>query len=39
MDTRSVQEHFDSWMAASETMKLSCEKLNLLLGKEAQEDE
>ena len=39
VDTRSVQEHFDSWMAASETMKLSYEKLNLLLGKGAQEDE
>lgn len=33
VDTRSVQEHFDSWVAASETMKLSYEKLNLLLGK------
>ena len=39
VDTRSVQEHFDSWMAASETMKLSYEKLNLLLGKGEQEDE
>lgn len=39
VDTRSVQEHFDSWMAASETMKLSYEKLNLLLRKGAQEDE
>ena len=31
-DTRSVQEHYDSWMAASETMKLSYAKLNSLLG-------
>ena len=31
-DTRSVQEHYDNWMAASETMKLSYEKLNSLLG-------
>ena len=31
-DTRSVQEHYDSWMAASETMKLSYKKLNSLLG-------
>ena len=38
-DIRSVQEHYDSWMAASETMKLSYEKLNLLLGKGAQEGE
>lgn len=33
VDTRSVQEHFDSWVAASETMKLSYENLNGLLGK------
>lgn len=38
-DTRSVQEHFDSWLAASETMKLSYEKLNTLLGKGAMADE
>ena len=38
-DTRSVQEHYDNWMAASETMKLSYEKLNSLLGKGAQEGE
>ena len=31
-DIRSVQEHYDSWMAASETMKLSYKKLNSLLG-------
>lgn len=34
-DTRSVQEHFDSWLTASEAMKQSYEKLNTLLGKEA----
>ena len=39
MDTRSVQEHYDSWMAASETMKLSYEKLNSLLGEGAREGE
>ena len=38
-DTRSVQEHYDNWMAASETMKLSYAKLNSLLGKGAQEGE
>lgn len=38
-DIRSVQEHYDNWMAASETMKLSYAKLNSLLGKGAQEGE
>ena len=31
VDTRSVQEHFDSWLASSEMMKLSYRKLNELL--------
>ena len=39
VDTRTVQEHYDSWMAATEMMKLSYEKLNALLGKEAETDE
>jgi len=39
VDTRTVQEHYDSWMAATEMMKLSYEKLNTLLGKEAKTDE
>ena len=39
VDMRTVQEHYDSWMAAAEMMKLSYEKLNALLGKEAGTDE
>ena len=39
VDHRSLQEHYDSWMAASEMMKLSYEKLNALLGKEVKTDE
>lgn len=39
IDTRSVQEHYDSWRAASEMMKLSYAKLNAMLGKEAEENE
>ena len=37
-DTRSVQECFDSWMAASQTMKLSYEMLNSLLGEGVRKD-
>lgn len=33
-DDRTVQEHYDSWRAASELMKLNYEKLNSMLGKE-----
>lgn len=32
IDTRSLQERFDSWMAKSEAMRMSYEKLNELLG-------
>ena len=39
VDNRTVQEHYDSWLAASEMMKLSYEKLNALLGKGADVDE
>ena len=39
VDGRTVQEHYDCWLAASEVMKLSYEKLNALLGKEADVDE
>lgn len=39
IDTRTVQEHYDSWRAASEMMKLSYEKLNAMLGKEAEDNE
>ena len=35
VDGRTVQECYDSWLAASEMMKLSYEKLNTLLGKGA----
>lgn len=38
-DTRSVQEHYDSWLASSEMMKLSYEKLNTMLGKEVEDNE
>ena len=34
IDDRNLQECYDSWLAASEMMKLSYEKLNALLGKE-----
>lgn len=34
VDDRTVQERYDSWLAASEMMKLNYEKLNTLLGKE-----
>ncbi len=34
IDTRTIQEHYDSWMASSEIMKLSYEKLNEMLKKE-----
>lgn len=34
IDTRTVQEHYDSWRAASDMMKLSYEKLNAMLKKE-----
>lgn len=39
IDSRSVQEHYDSWRAASEMMKLSYAKLNAMLGKEAEKNE
>ena len=39
IDNRNVQEHYDSWLAASEMMKLSYEKLNALLVKEADVNE
>ncbi|MCC8045510.1 MAG: type I restriction-modification system subunit M [Clostridiales bacterium] len=35
IDNRSLQEHYDSWRASSEMMRLSFEKLNAMLGKEA----
>ena len=39
IDARTIQEHYDSWRAASEMMKLSYEKLNAMLGKEAEDNE
>ncbi|WP_195607959.1 MULTISPECIES: N-6 DNA methylase [Clostridia] len=33
IDTKTVQEHYDSWRAASEIMKLSYERLNEMLEK------
>ena len=33
IDARSVQEHYDSWRATSDVMKLSFEKLNAMFGK------
>lgn len=33
VDTKTVQEHYDSWRAASEMMKLSYERLNEMLEK------
>ena len=39
IDTRTVQEHYDSWMASAEMMKLSYERLNAMLGKEAEDNE
>ncbi len=39
IDTRTVQEHYDNWRAASEMMRLNYEKLNAMLGKEATDDE
>lgn len=38
-DTRSTQEHYDSWRATSEMMKLSYEKLNAILGKAVEVNE
>ena len=38
VDGRTVQECYDSWLAASEMMKLSYEKLNTLLGKGADDN-
>jgi type I restriction enzyme M protein len=38
-DTRTLQECYDSWLAASEMMKMHYEKLNALLGKEADDNE
>ena len=39
IDNRTVQEHYDAWRAASEMMKLSYERLNAMLGKEAGDNE
>lgn len=39
IDNRTVQEHYDTWRAASEMMKLSYERLNAMLGKEAGNNE
>lgn len=39
IDNRTVQEHYDSWRAASEMMKLSFEKLNAMLRKESKNNE
>ena len=39
IDRRTTQEHYDSWRAAAEMMKLSYEKLNAMLGEEAKSDE
>lgn len=38
-DSRSLQEHYDSWRAAAETMKQSYEKLNAMLSKETGNNE
>jgi type I restriction enzyme M protein len=38
-DTRTLQECYDSWLAASEMMKMRYQKLNALLGKEADDNE
>lgn len=39
MDRRSIQEHYESWVAAADRMKIYYQKLNALLGKEAETDE
>ena len=39
VDDRNVQEHYESWRASSEMMKLSYKKLNAMLGKEDDSDE
>lgn len=39
VDCRTTQEHYDSWRATAEMMKLSYEKLNAMLGEEAKSDE
>lgn len=39
MDRRTVQEHYESWVAAADRMKIYYEKLNALLGKEVETDE
>ena len=39
IDTRTVQEYYDKWRAASEMMKLSYERLNAMLGKENGDNE
>ena len=39
IDNRAVQEHYDSWRAASEMMKLSYERLNTMLRKGAGDNE
>lgn len=38
-DMRSIQEHYESWVAAADRMKIYYEKLNEMLGKEAETDE
>ena len=39
IDTRTLQERYESWRASSEMMKLSYKKLNAILGKEGETDE
>ena len=39
VDNRNIQEHYESWRASSEMMKLSYKKLNAMLGKEEDSDE
>ena len=39
VDDRNIQEHYESWRASSEMMKLSYKKLNAMLGKEDDIDE
>ena len=37
-DTRTIQEHYDSWRASSEIMRLSYERLNAMLGTGVRDD-
>ena len=39
VDNRSLQEHYDSWLASSEMMRSSYQKLNEFLSKEVTKDE